>query len=495
MRSSLRFGAALILSLVLTSHALADEMSDLRGAVSTLSKQLEVLQKKLESLEKAKATETGDDALDAAIAKAQVSSAPLATVSNAPNRSSSLPFDIALMPVFTLGGSTASDSELLGLQGGAHDPIRDGFTLQQAELSIGGNVDPYFYLESNIVFREGEGVELEEAFFTTTALPWRLELEGGFFLTEFGLINPSHPHVWDWVDQPIMNTRMFGGEGMRGPGLRMARAIPLPWSSEIHLGMQDAGGSYMKSFLGGAHGHHGEDEDEHGHEEEGHEHHEEEEEHHDEGEEHIEEGDSIGRRPGLFKNRSGLRDFVYLARWDNYLDATDEIGVKFGLSSLFGANNTGSQTNTSIFGGDLLVRWQPKGSFRGYPYVKWQTEIAARRFEAPSLHEEDNDGETLKDWALYSQLLYGWQFGWAGGARFEYASGTGESVGGRGMDPLRDDRMRVSPMLVYKPTEFSRVRLQYNYDRADFLADKEAHAVWVGFDMVAGTHPSHKYGQ
>lgn len=469
----------LIISLLLSPPAFADEVTELRDAVSKLSEQLKTMQRKLDSLEKEE--QSSDSALDAAIAKAQA--APLSGTAPPPPRTSSLPFDIAILPVFTLGGSTADDDELEDLQGGAHDPVRDGFTLQQAELSIGGNVDPYFYLESNIVFHEGEGVELEEAFFTTTALPWRLELEGGFFLTEFGLINPSHPHVWDWIDLPIMNTRLFGGEGMRGPGVRIARALPLPWSSEFHLGMQDAGGDYMRSFLGGAHDH-GDDEEHEGEEHE--------EEEHLEEEVHEEEG--IGGRPVIARNRSGLREFVYLARWENYVDAGDEVGVKFGLSSLFGANNTGSHANSSIVGGDLFVRWQPKGSFRGYPYVKWQSEVAVRRFETPlegGAHEE----ETLKDWGLYSQLLYGWSFGWSAGTRFEYASGSGESTGGRSDDPMRSDRMRVSPMVVYKPTEFSRVRLQYNYDRADHLIEDDAHALWLGFDMIAGSHPSHKYGQ
>ena len=60
------------------------------------------------------------------------------------------------------------------------------------------------------------------------------------------------------------------------------------------------------------------------------------------------------------------------------------------------------------------------------------------------------------------------------------------------MDPFRDDRYRVSPLLVWRPTEFSRIRLQYNFDSAAHLAD-DAHGVWLGFEWLYGAHPAHDF--
>ena len=62
------------------------------------------------------------------------------------------------------------DGEIEQLQGGGHDPQRRGFTLQQAELSFAGAVDPYFTAEAHVVFTP-DVVELEEAYFTSTSLP------------------------------------------------------------------------------------------------------------------------------------------------------------------------------------------------------------------------------------------------------------------------------------------------------------------------------------
>ena len=39
----------------------------------------------------------------------------------------------------------------------------------------------------------------------------------GQFLTEFGRINPTHPHAWAWLDQPVIEARVFGPDGMRRP--------------------------------------------------------------------------------------------------------------------------------------------------------------------------------------------------------------------------------------------------------------------------------------
>jgi hypothetical protein len=77
--------------------------------------------------------------------------------------------------------------------------------------------------------------------------------------------------------------------------------------------------------------------------------------------------------------------------------------------------------------------------------------------------------------------------------RFEYARGSGASVQGRDNDPFRDTRYRVSPLLVWHPSEFLRLRLQYNYDRADHLAQRDAHSVWLGVEFLYGSHPAHKY--
>jgi hypothetical protein len=374
--------------------------------------------------------------------------------------------DISMDVMFAAGGSTVDDDELGLLQGGAHDPDRNGFTLQQAELSFMGAVDPYFTGEAHIVATANE-IELEEAFGTTTALPWGLQLEGGFFFTEFGRINPRHPHQWDWLDQPVVNTRMFGGEGLRSSGVRLSWLMPTSWPSELHLGIQNSGqGEFTRSFLS---------------------------------------NEPVGGRPEFDRGVDGPADLLYLARWANGWDLSPTTTSVLGLSGLFGPNSAGEDTRTWVAGLDFLLRWRPTNSFRGWPFVSWQTELMYRAYETemvttaedPDLNE-DLPTETLRDWGLYTQTMWGFRPQWEAGLRIEYASGRGDSVDDgdlvtREIDPDRDDRIRLSPLLVYWPSHFSRLRLQYNYDRARHLDGDNAHTVWLGAEIFYGAHPAHSF--
>ena len=187
-------------------------------------------------------------------------------------------------------------------------------------------------------------------------------------------------------------------------------------------------------------------------------------------------------------------------RWVNFWNLRADVGAQLGGSAVFGPNASGPDGRTTIYGGDLKVRWRPATHFRGWPFLLWESELMQRNFKADSFDGTDTAGnpltlpaQTLYDWGLYTQLLYGFSYGWAAGVRFEYASGSGASVGGRAADPFRNDRYRVSPLLVWHPSEFSRLRLQYNYDRADHLTQRDAHTVWLGLEFLYGAHPAHKY--
>lgn len=299
--------------------------------------------------------------------------------------------DLAAVVNAVGGTSTKGSEQIETLQGGAHDPKRRGFTFQQLELSMLGAVDPYFTAESHVVVTE-EGLELEEAFATTRALPWGLQAKAGYYLTEFGLINPTHPHAWAWIDQPIINTRLFGGDGMRNAGTRLGWLTPLPWSSELRLGVQDPRGGTMPSFLGEGLGHH-----------------------HHGGEEDHEEG--IGGRPIVDRDVRALKDLVYSGRWINAFDLTDSVSARLGLSGLYGPNNSGSDGRTWIYGADLTLKWRPRDAARGWPFLTWQSEVMGRDFRAGGFtHEGERvPGSTLRDWGLYTQLLWGIRRPWAAG--------------------------------------------------------------------------------
>ena len=400
--------------------------------------------------------------------------------------------DVSFDALIAAGASTVRDEPLGMLQGGGHDPRKRGFTVQNVELSLMGAVDPYFNAEAHIVYFldpiSGESkFELEEAFFTTQKLPYGLQLKGGQFFTEFGMINPQHPHQWQWQDAPLINTRLFGPDGMRGPGARLAWLTPLPWFSEVYFGVQNANGETMASFLAN--------------------------------DEFFEER-PVGGRPFVDRDVRSLKDLVYSGRWVNSWDLSDEITTKMGLSGLYGPNATGPNGQTWIYGADLKLKWRPVNNFRGWPFLLLETEIMKRDYRADCFFHPGPDSiigtiddirlskQVLKDWGFYSQLLWGFRKDWAGGIRFDYASGGGNSVSvnflsgmvnilHRNQDPFRNNRYRISPLLAWHPTEFSRFRLQYNYDhfseRLIEFGRRDAHSVWLGVEFMLGAHAAHKY--
>jgi hypothetical protein len=108
--------------------------------------------------------------------------------------------------------------------------------------------------------------------------------------------------------------------------------------------------------------------------------------------------------------------------------------------------------------------------------------------------------ETVMDWGWYSQWLYGFRKGWVAGFRVDYVNGDkGDyermnlTMNGKplGSDKLRDQRWRLSPNLTWFPTEFSKLRLQYNYDNRQSLG--QDHSVWLQFEFSLGAHAAHKF--
>ena len=55
---------------------------------------------------------------------------------------------------------------------------------------------------------------------------------------------------------------------------------------------------------------------------------------------------------------------------------------------------------------------------------------------------------------------------------------------------------RISGELTWYPTEFSKLRLQYNHDfleANDFFAQSEADSVFLQFEFILGAHGAHKF--
>jgi hypothetical protein len=411
----------------------------------------------------------------AAALKPEEASSPAANTAPAPPARSSGPSPLRLLDLsFDLLGagglSSASENEMRELEAGGHDPKNKGFTVQNVELTFAGVVDPYLRGDANIVLQidaTGETViELEEAYLTSLDLPFNLQLEAGQFFTGFGRINPTHPHTWDFVDQPVINSRLFGPDGLRSQGIQLSWLAPLPFFAELLLSAQNAHGETAVSFRNAP--------------------------------DEIVAGHTL-----IERDVHDIGDLLYLARLRSSFDPAEDLSIVGGLSALFGPNASGTDTHTRIYGADLYLKWKPLDNDQGWPFVAWQTEAMLRRYQAAEVIGADGGAvaspATLDDAGLYSQLLWGFARPWVAGVRYDRAVGedsaftTPDGPYASSGDPLRDSRQRYSGVLSYYPSEFSKLRVQYNYDRAEFLNERDAHSAFVQFEILFGAHGAHKF--
>ena len=331
--------------------------------------------------------------------------------------------NISFDGMFALAGSTARDLDHIEV--GDHDPQQRGFNARNIELAFDGAVDPYFEGFANIVFKldndnETE-VEVEEAFLQTTGLPFGLQLKGGQFFAAFGRINPTHPHTWDFADDPLVHGRLLGPDGLRGVGAQVSWTIPVPWYSQLLVASQNGRGSTGYSFRNPG-----------------------------------DNGIFFGRLT-TDREARGLQDFVWIPRWENSVDLSPTQVVLAGVSGAFGSNETGANSRTQIYGADVFYKWKSSHAEGGFPFVKWQTEAMYRRFEAGrGIDQSFPVAETFHDWGMYSQLLWGFKKGWVAGVRGDYLHMEDSRFTD---DDDRQSRSRISANLTWYPTEFSKIRL------------------------------------
>lgn len=318
-------------------------------------------------------------------------------------------------------------------QRGGHDPSRTGFNFNQLELHAGASVDPFFRFEANIVFAQF-GVEVEEAYATTLALPAGLQVRAGQFLTRFGRANATHPHAWSFLDQPLVFGKLFGSEGSRGLGLEVSWLSPLPWYAELVASASQADGECCaRSFQGGT---------------------------------------DLGVH--------GLEDFLYTLALKQFWDVSDAVGLGLGLSTQLGPNASGLGNRTVILGADLHLRWRPPGS-TARTAVDLAVEALYRARELPGRVAEDGGGFAELRWQVDPE--------WALAARHELVTGLDDDP----LDPEWIDlRQRTALAVDFWPSHFSRLRLQLGAD----LPRWEETPGWMamlGLEVVIGAHGAHSY--
>jgi hypothetical protein len=363
----------------------------------------------------------------------------------------------ALNPDLSLSGlfafSQFNQEEPLVFEGG-HDPKVNGFNIQQVELSLGAAVDPYFRADSAIVLVPENGetkIEIEEAYATSLGLPAGLQLKAGQFFSAFGRQNPTHPHAWTFVNKPLVSGRMFGGDGLRNVGAQLSWLTPLPWYAEIIASAQNATGETAESF-------------------------------------NSPYDDPANPGTTLQNPQRSAQDLLTLVRLANSIDLSDELSLVFGGSYAVGPNRTGTLADarrTKILGGDIYLKLRDPGSMA---YFFLQAEFMRRLYDDLTSGMLTDDGYYVEGgWKLPEPMGR-----WLVGFRYDHVSARANAVdvSGTGLD--RDARYRISPVVTYLPSEFSKVRIQYDRDKPEGFASPQ-HVVTVQLEFGIGAHAAHPF--
>lgn len=369
--------------------------------------------------------------------------------------------NISFDALMDAGWSSAGDPSR-ELQLGDHDPLNRGFSLRNAEIALDGAVDPYFKGFANIALKldkdDETDIELEEVYGQSTSLPGNLQLKAGQFLAAFGRQNTQHPHQWSFVDEPLILNRTMGPEGLRNIGAQLSWLAPLPFYTEALLGVFNGEGETAFSFRNP-------------------------------GDSDVEGVNRFAGRATFDRRLRGIGDLLFVPRLSSSFDLTDQQTLVAGLSAGFGPNDTGPHARTEIYGADLYWKWKPIKADQGFPFVSWQTEGLYRRYDAASDPTAGLSHEILRDYGFYTQVMWGFRPHWVTGLRGEWVTGNNSNI-----DPFyvyRGDRTRISPVLTWYPSEFSKIRLQYNYDQGQHFTDE--HSIWLQFEFLLGAHGAHQF--
>lgn len=339
--------------------------------------------------------------------------------------------------------------------GGEVGPGEQGFSLGESELTLAASVDPYFTAQLTAAITGEDEIEVEEAFFRTTALPAGFSVKGGRFFSGFGYLNEVHAHAWDFADQPLVYQAFFGGQ-------RAQDGLQAKWIAPTDLFLE----------FGAETGN----------------------------------GDAF---PGTRESGSGLNGTTLFAHvggdlgdnasWrlgGSWIDLDAEDRAYEDVDALGNAVTNAFTGTSETWVADAVLKWAPTGN-SAQKYLKLQGEYMHRR-ESGEL-AFDVDGAALSDayrstqTGWYLQGVYQFRPRWRAGLRYD-ALDSGDVD--TGLVPpgvlAAADPTRTTLMLDWNPSEFTRLRLQYAWDEARDDGDTDRQLV-LQYLYGIGAHGAHKY--
>ena len=342
-------------------------------------------------------------------------------------------------------------------------PAGADFNLRSAELFITADVDPFtrayavLNASADAAGNDEARLAVEEAAMVTTRLPYNLTVRGGRFFADFGTLAHRHDPELPFVDRPPSLDAFVGGESQTN-GVEVSWLAPTPFYLKMTGGVGNKlGGDTRESVPAGQ------------------------------------------SRP--------IKGLTYLGRLLTYFDINDDHNVEFGASVAETPNaDDASAPPTGKFerrliGMDFKYRWYPLG--RG---LRQNLTVAGEVLHDLGEADPVNGGRRVnvlgapirqEAWGGYVYAEYRLSKEWQTGFRFDYFQlqseprlvtnpRTGLFGSTHNATGHRTDNRTWSPYLSWYPSEFQRLRFQYN--RADRGNANDVNEFFLQWTVFLGSH-------
>jgi len=397
----------------------------------------------------------------------------ISPVFSAPGKISGNEFNPAISLILD-GRYTHIDSSELALPGfqlgGEAGLPESGFSTGHNELSVSANVDDKFYGSMTVaIVHEDHAteLELEEAYIEALKLGSGITIKGGRFPSGIGYLNGIHSHAPDFADRPLVYDALLGGH-LIDTGVQVRWMAPT--DIYLSLGAEATGGT---AFPGG-------------------------------------------------ENEGGDNGLAFFVKTGGDINSSSswQLGAsyyqsEFDVREAGGHHHGGDEAavdnelldgEVDVAGIDLVYKWAPGGNrkqtgftFQAEFFVKNEKGFAEFSEDLRTA-QADYDGEQQ---GFYLQGVYQFMPAWRLGLRYDQleASNSIASFADGGVDEdefleesglgTEDDPARVSMMLDYSPSHFSRIRLQFS--RLDNGHDETNDMITLQYTMSLGSHGAHRF--
>lgn len=328
----------------------------------------------------------------------------------------------------------------------------EGLSLDESELDISANIDDQFYGFFDAAINKADGsasIDIEEAYLRTLSLPAGFSLKAGQFFSAIGYHNALHSHTWAFIDPPLVYESLLNTQ-FGDPGVQLTWVAPtdlyLELGTEVFSGQSFPATGRSNDGLGAT---------------------------------------SFFAKLGgdLGESHSWLAGISYLLANPRARETEDLSGI------------TRFRGDSNLLIADLVWKWAPYGNIRQRNF-QFQTEFLQRR-EDGSLRVTAPGGGITRgrysgtQYGFYAQGIYQFMPRWRVGLRYGQID-SNNSVRLRVPTLLGQDRRtprRVSAMIDFSNSEFSRLRLQFSRDRAR----RSRNAVFLQYIVSIGSHGAHQF--